>query len=116
MTIEEAVAWGNVDAGSKYAVVTISLDLNSNIKNGWVQSATSTFEDGSYDVKEKTYGGSAGVTERVLGLTNGTEAMHPEYTFWRVEVTSPTTGETVVYVIDFSAFYADSSADTEEQA
>ena len=116
MTIEEGIKWGNVAAGSKYAVVTISLDLNSNIKNGWVQSATSTFEDGSYDVKEKTYGGSAGVTERVLAFTDGTEAMHPEYTFWRVEVTSPTTGETVVYVIDFSAFYADSSADTEEQA
>ena len=116
MTGEEGTVWGNVAAGSKYAVVTISLDLKSKIKNGWVQSATSTFEDGSYDVKEKTYGGSAGVTERVLGLTDGTEEMHPEYTFWRVEVTSPTTGETVVYVIDFSDFYADSSADTEEQA
>ena len=116
MSAEQGTAWGNVDEGSKYVIVTIKMEPKSTIISGWrsADEQNNAFVESEIDgtnIKETSYNGVVGEKEYVLGLTNGEIALHADAPIWRAEVTSPAVeGEeqtTTVYTVDFSSFFAE---------
>lgn len=116
MSAEQGTAWGNVDEGSKYVIVTIKMEPKSTIISGWrsADEQNKAFVESEIDgtnIKETSYNGVVGEKEYVLGLTNGEIALHADAPIWRAEVTSPAVeGEeqtTTVYTVDFSSFFAE---------
>ena len=116
MSAEQGTAWGNLDEGSEYVIVTIKMAVGSNIISGWrsTDEQNKAFEESEIDgvnIKRTSYNGVVGEKEYVLGLTNGDEPLHADAPIWRAEVTSPAVeGEeqtTTVYTVDFSSFFAE---------
>ncbi len=116
MSAEQGTAWGNLDEGSEYVIVTIKMAVGSNIISGWrsTDEQNKAFVESEIDgtnIKETSYNGVVGEKEYVLGLTNGEIALHADAPIWRAEVTSPAVeGEeqtTTVYTVDFSSFFAE---------
>lgn len=116
MSAEQGTAWGNLDEGSEYVIVTIKMAVGSNIISGWrsADEQNKAFVESEIDgtnIKETSYNGVVGEKEYVLGLTNGEIALHADAPIWRAEVTSPAVeGEeqtTTVYTVDFSSFFAE---------
>ena len=116
MSAEQGTAWGNLDEGSEYVIVTIKMAVGSNIISGWrsTDEQNKAFVESEIDgtnIKETSYNGVVGEKEYVLGLTNGDEPLHADAPIWRAEVTSPAVeGEeqtTTVYTVDFSSFFAE---------
>lgn len=116
MSAEQGTAWGNLDEGSEYVIVTIKMAVGSNIISGWrsTDEQNKAFEESEIDgvnIKRTSYNGVVGEKEYVLGLTNGDEPLHADAPIWRAEVTSPAVeGEetsVAVYTVDFSSFFAE---------
>lgn len=116
MSAEQGTAWGNVDEGSKYVIVTIKMEPKSTIISGWrsADEQNNAFVESEIDgtnIKETSYNGVVGEKEYVLGLTNGEIALHADAPIWRAEVTSPAVeGEeqtVAIYTVDFSSFFAE---------
>lgn len=116
MSAEQGTAWGNVDEGSKYVIVTIKMEPKSTIISGWrsADEQNKAFVESEIDgtnIKETSYNGVVGEKEYVLGLTNGEIALHADAPIWRAEVTSPAVeGEeqtVAIYTVDFSSFFAE---------
>lgn len=116
MSAEQGTAWGNLDEGSEYVIVTIKMAVGSNIISGWrsTDEQDKAFEESEIDgvnIKRTSYNGVVGEKEYVLGLTNGDEPLHADAPIWRAEVTSPAVeGEetsVAVYTVDFSSFFAE---------
>ncbi len=116
MSAEQGAAWGNVDEGSKYVIVTIKMEPKSTIISGWrsADEQNKAFVESEIDgtnIKETSYNGVVGEKEYVLGLTNGEIALHADAPIWRAEVTSPAVeGEeqtVAIYTVDFSSFFAE---------
>ena len=116
MSAEQGSAWGNLDEGSEYVIVTIKMEVGSNIISGWrsTDEQNKAFEESEIDgvnIKRTSYNGVVGEKEYVLGLTNGDEPLHADAPIWRAEVTSPAVeGEetsVAVYTVDFSSFFAE---------
>ena len=116
MSAEQGTAWGNLDEGSEYVIVTIKMEVGSNIISGWrsTDEQNKAFEESEIDgvnIKRTSYNGVVGEKEYVLGLTNGDEPLHADAPIWRAEVTSPAgEGEetsVAVYTVDFSSFFAE---------
>ena len=116
MSAEQGTAWGNLDEGSEYVIVTIKMAVGSNIISGWrsTDGQDKAFEESEIDgvnIKRTSYNGVVGEKEYVLGLTNGDEPLHADAPIWRAEVTSPAVeGEetsVAVYTVDFSSFFAE---------
>lgn len=116
MSAEQGTAWGNLDEGSEYVIVTIKMEVGSNIISGWrsTDEQNKAFEESEIDgvnIKRTSYNGVVGEKEYVLGLTNGEIALHADAPIWRAEVTSPAVeGEetsVAVYTVDFSSFFAE---------
>lgn len=116
MSAEQGTAWGNLDEGSEYVIVTIKMEVGSNIISGWrsTDEQNKAFEESEIDgvnIKRTSYNGVVGEKEYVLGLTNGDKSLHADAPIWRAEVTSPAVeGEetsVAVYTVDFSSFFAE---------
>ena len=116
MSAEQGSAWGNLDEGSEYVIVTIKMEVGSNIISGWrsTDEQNKAFKESEIDgvnIKRTSYNGVVGEKEYVLGLTNGDEPLHADAPIWRAEVTSPAVeGEetsVAVYTVDFSSFFAE---------
>ena len=116
MSAEQGTAWGNLDEGSEYVIVTIKMEVGSNIISGWrsTDEQNKAFEESEIDgvnIKRTSYNGVVGEKEYVLGLTNGDKPLHADAPIWRAEVTSPAVeGEetsVAVYTVDFSSFFAE---------
>lgn len=109
MTAEQGQAWGSVAEGSKYVILSIKMETGATMVTGWRENADQGFGEG--EGSNKTYSGTEGVKEFVLGLSNGETPLHAENPVWRIELKAPQAegsteaSETVVYTIDFSALY-----------
>lgn len=109
MTAAQAAAWGDVNEGAEYAVVSIKTPVGSYVRTGWVATSSATFDDEGmyYDVKDRAYNGKEGNKEYVLGLSDGTNPLHEYYEYWRAEVYADADHQELIatYIVNFSPIY-----------
>ena len=100
----QAAAWG-CQKGDHIVIVSVKMELKSDLKTGWVSVADKDKAFGA-EVESKQYAGTEGVKEYLLGVEGAGIADHTATPVWRIEVTAPVaegeTPVTVAYTIDFT--------------